>query len=442
MFAIAPSGKTGNVCFQNCFARTGALALLLSASAAGLFAACAGGGGGSRGGALEGVECQNGQITTWGEAPVFASQAAARDKAKEDACRKAVEKCIGEEVSSASGVADGQSLLNEIYTQSKGICRRDQIVDEQTYDLDTVKMLKVFVRFEVSPAEIQRSINTAKELVGNPKVMVLIREEYNLPNKRVEGFASRQSKSASLLRDFLAQRGYTVLDPGPVARAIANEAFFAENPGELTDEIKDRAADAGADILIVGRVEANPQDISALAGSDFKSFRATGAVSIQTLWGYGRLLGEYSESAPGAHVTALTAAQKSVEAFTTGRDRGRVSGLAAFVDRRLQEEWATITRNNQIKVTIQGLDQAEAGLFRDNLLESTAVKKVNEIEFSQDQIVWDVYYPGRAFALGDTLGFHSDNPAVFSVLKRNCKKIRVQNVRRGEMNLLFTGGGC
>ncbi|MBX7058695.1 MAG: hypothetical protein K1X75_11575 [Leptospirales bacterium] len=405
---------------------------------------CAGGGGSGGGPRGDDIECRSGQISVWGEAPIFTSIAASRDKAKEDACRKAVEKCIGEEIASATGVQDGQSIGNEIFTQARAICRNDQVLDENQYSLDTVKMLRVFVRFEVAPSDIRNSINTMRELIGNPKVMVMIREEYSLGSKVVQGFASTEGRASALIRDSLIQKGYTVLDSTSIARSISNEAAVADNPDLLSDALKDRAAAAGADVLIIGRIESTPQQISGLAGTDFRSYRAAGNIKVLTLWGYGRLMGEYSQSAPGAQVQASEAARMAVQNLTIGQGRSASSpgGFVDWLHRRLQDEWAQISRNNQIKMTIRGLDQREAGIFRDNLIESTAVKKVNEISFSGSEIVWDIYYAGRSFALADTLGFYADNPQMFSVLKLNCKRINVRNVSRGEIRLEFTGAGC
>ncbi len=424
------------------------LVLLILSIALGL-AQCqgAGGGGGGNGGQsanADGVECRSGQISVWGEAPIFTSIAASRDKAKEEACRTAVEKCIGEEIASATGVQDGQSIGNEIFTQARAICKNDQIIEEQQYNLDTIKMLRVFVRFQVAPSDIRNSINTMRELIGNPKVMVLIREEYTVGSKRVEGFASTEGRASALIRDSLIQKGYTVLDASAVVRSIANEAAVAANPELLSDAAKDRAADAGADVLIIGRIESTPQQISALSGTDFKSYRAAGTIKVLTLWGYGKVLGEYSQSAPGAQVQASEAARMAVQNLTIGQGRNASSpgGFVLWLHQRLQDEWAIISRNNQIKMTIRGLDQREAGLFRDNLIESTSVKKINEISFTGDQLVWDVYYPGRSFALADTLGFYADNPQMFSVLKQNCKRINVRRVTRGEIQLEFSGAGC
>ena len=402
---------------------------------------CGGGGGQSREGQISRGDCKSGKIATTGEAPIFASIAAARDKAKEDACRQAVEKCIGEEIASETGVADGQSIANEVFTKARGICRNDQVLDEEQYLLDTTKMLRISVRFDVKQVDIRDTIDTMRELAGNPKLMILIREEYNLPPKRVEGFASRNAKAASLLRDFFINKGYTVLDPGRVTRGL-NEADLAANPGDIPDALKDRAADAGADVLVIGRIEVLPQNISALRGSDFKSYRAEGNITMLALWGYGNVLGEFSESQPGAHVNQLSAARAAVENFTRGRDERKPAGLAKFAFKRLENEWASITRNNKIKLTIAGIDEKEAGVFRDNLQEATAVKRVNPISQDTGGVVWDVTYPGRSFALADTLGFYGDNPQMFSALRFNCKSMKVDSVKRGEINLRFVGGGC
>lgn len=402
---------------------------------------CGGGGSQSRGDEISRGDCKSGRIATTGEAPIFASISAARDKAKEDACRQAVEKCIGEEVASVTGVADGQSIANELFTQARAICKNDQILGEEQYLLDTTKMLKLNVRFDVKQVDIRDTINTMKELAGNPKLMILIREEYNLPPKRVEGFTSRNAKAASTLRDFFVSKGYTVLDSRSVARGL-NEADLAANPQSVPASLKDRAAQAGADVLIIGRIEVDPQNISALRGSDFKSFRAEGNVTMLALWGYGQILGEFSESQPGAHINALSAARAAVENYTRGRDERNPDGLARFAFRRLENEWGSITRNNKIKLSISGIDEKEAGVFRDNLQEATAVKRVNPISFDQGGVVWDVTYPGRSFALADTLGFYGDNPTMFSALRFNCKQMKVDSVKRGEINLRFVGGGC
>ncbi|MDH5655332.1 MAG: hypothetical protein OEZ34_05460 [Spirochaetia bacterium] len=397
-------------------------------------------GGSKKGGDFDVSLCKSGKITVWGESPVFTSKAASRDKAKEDACRIAVQKCIGEEISAISNVSDGQSIGNEIFAQAKGICRNDQIVEEKEYMLDTVKMLRVFVRFQVDPAALQNRIDTMQKLVGNPKVIILIREEYNLPRggKRVEGFTSRNGMVSASLREYLVSKGYTVVDPKDAARGL-NEAQVAGNADNIPDKIKDKAMKAGADVLIVGKIEANPQkiEVEAFKRSGLKSFKATGNLSILSLWGAGRVLGEYNQHNNGAQTTDLAAAQAAMKRYALGSDKSKPAGAASFIHRKLSTEWAEQTRNNVIQMKIRGLPVKDAGTFRDDLQERTNVRQINEISSSTNEVVWEVVYPGRSFALADSIAFYGNNPKMFFVVRDTGKNINVTEVKRGLIRVQF-----
>ncbi|MBU42558.1 MAG: hypothetical protein CMN76_05015 [Spirochaetaceae bacterium] len=381
--------------------------------------------------------CLRGEITVYGEAPIYTSTASALDKAKEDACRKAVEKCIGEEIAQSSGTGDGQSLGFEIFTKARGICRNDSLIEQETYNLDTIKMLRAFFRFEVSASDINNQINLMQKLAGNPRILVLIREEYNLAGqpRRVESFNSRNAQAASALRDALVQKGYNIVDVSRINTAGLNEALISSNPNDVPARLLDEAAKAEADVLVIGNIEANAQNIATL-GQHFKSYKATGNVAIVTLWGRGEVLGEFSKVENGAQTTDLAAARAAMERFAVGAEPNRrLSGLAQFVHSRLQSRWGSITRNNIILMKIQGLSFDEAGIFRDDLQIKTAVKGINEIRSSQNETVWEVTYPGRVFALRDTMAYYAQNPKIFQIVAK--KKLIVTEAKRGEISIRF-----
>lgn len=386
------------------------------------------------------AECLKGEITVYGEAPIFTSVSDAKNKAKEDACRKAVEKCIGNQVASYTQVSDGQSIANEIYSQAKGVCKNDRVLDEQQYMLDTIKMLKLFVKFQVDKAEIQNQINLMQKLVGNPKIMVLIREEYIMPGnaKKVYDFSSRDGVAASQIRNIMINKGYDVLDPSSIVKYITNPEVVANDPSKLTDNIKDLAVKAGADVLIIGEIESKPQTSPS---PQFKSYQATGTINILSLWGQGELIGTYSGQAIGGiGVTDIQAAQESVKRYAVGTEpdpEKKPGGFVKFAHQKLQDKWSELTRNNKIIMKITGLDPAKAGIFRDDLIERTSVKNINEISSSQNEIIWEVIYPGRVFALRDTLGFYGDDPRMFIIVKETGKKIKVLDVKRGEIKIAF-----
>ncbi|MBW7857599.1 MAG: hypothetical protein H3C43_04730 [Leptonema sp. (in: Bacteria)] len=385
------------------------------------------------------ADCLGGQITVYGEAPLFTSVSATRAKAKEDACRNAVEKCIGNTVASSSGVGDGQSLGTEIFSQAQGICKNDQIIDEKEYMLDTIKMMKLFVRFNVSQVDVRNSIDTMKKLVGNPKVMILIREEYNLAGsaKRVEGFTSRSGQAASQIQNVLLSKGYTIVDSRQVVSAGFNEELAASDPTKVPDILQDKAMAAGADVLVIGTIEANPQKSPA---PQFKSYQATGTLSILALWGRGSVLGSYREAMGGAHTTDQAAAQAAIIRFAVGTDKDPVKkpgGFAKYLHSTLSAKWSELTRNNVIVMRVRGLDQVGGGTFRDDLMERTAVKNVDEISADSNEMIWEVTYPGREFALRDTLAFYGDDPSKFLVVQKTGKKLIVDSVKRGEIVLHF-----
>lgn len=420
-----------------------------------VFGACGSrGGGGGGGGSGDGPsyeDCISGEITTWGEAPVFTSVDASRDKAKENACRKAIEKCIGEEVAKISGVSDGQSIANEVFSKSQGVCKNDQIVSEKPYKLDTIDMLKVFVRFKVTEADIKTAINTAQKLAGNPKVMVLIREDHVAKTgRKTFGFTDPRGKASAALRQVLISKGYEVV---PADRVVTNtignqEAAIAEDPNsdavkETFNTLKDRVAQAGVDVLIIGEIETEHQ--SAFDGKlgKFISYVAKGNVRVMTMWGKGKELMVYSKTGRGADLTHEAASQAAAFRYVTGytpdEKTSKITGnpklLARDVLSTLQNEWARVTKANQILMNITKMDAKAAGIFRDDLKERTAVKEVVEQSTQGDTHVWEVTYPGRSFALADTIAYYGDNPTMFVVVQKTCRKLKVKSVKRGEIDV-------
>ncbi len=416
-----------------------------------LLAACGGGGGSDRSSDKKKVdfegECQGGKIVIAGESPIFTGIDVARGKAKDDACRNAIYRCIGEQVASVGQVSDGQAVTQEIFSSAQGICKSEQILDEKQYKLDTVTMLKATFRFNVKKEDIQSRIDTAQKLVGNPKIMVLIREEITIAGqaKKVRAFAARDGIAGASLRDFLVRKGYTVIDSAKAGVAGGSEEMYAEDPSKLPDDVKNRAAEAGADVLIIGNLEVNPQKIQALKGTDFKSYTATGNISVMTLWGKGKILMEYNKPGNGAGTTHEKASDESLRRFAIGSEDDPIkkpAALAKDLHRRLADEWGHLTRNNVIVMKIKGLDNKTAGLFRDDLKERTGVKEVNPLKENENDAEWEVTFPGRSFALAETLNFYKDRPDVFVSMKELMKagkkgKFNVKSANRGEIVMEF-----
>lgn len=413
--------------------------------------------GDPRRGGLSTGGCKGGEIVVEGEAPVYGDMATSRSRAKEDACRIAVERCIGVQVAGYSAVQDAESVASEIYTQASAICSDDELLSESTYPLESIQMLKTRWKFRVSEVSLQSKIDTMLKIVGNPRIMILAREEYNIPGaQKVVGFASRNSVSAGILQDYLIQNGYTVVDPARANPGGLNESALIEQLSEQkfgeTDSIggafndfKDRAAASGADVLIIGKVTATKQNLRKLDRDAFDvglhSYQANGNFTIVALWGRGELMGQlFARPTGGAHTTDQGAASEAIRRFTIGSDRDpfkRPANIARDLKFRLSEKWSELSRNNKIYMIVSGLDQRHMAIFREDLTERTAARKVDEIEFSGNRARWEVTYPGRSFALADKLSFYANDPRMFVVVGRSGKQIHVDQVRRGEIHVSF-----
>ena len=88
-------------------------------------------------------------------------------------------------------------------------------------------------------------------------------------------------------------------------------------------------------------------------------------------------------------------------------------------------------------MVVRGIDQKDLGTLRDDLIERTAVKKVDEISVTGKEAVWEVTYPGRSFALADTISFYGNDPRMFVVVKDTGLSMKVDSVRRGELTVRF-----
>jgi len=387
-------------------------------------------------------DCLDGKITVYGEAPIFTSMDVAEGKAKEDECRTAVEKCIGVQVAASSGSSNGQSIGNEIYSKANGMCRAGRILDKKQYTLDTIQMLRLSMRYEISTVELRGQIDQMQKLVGNPKVMILIREAYNIAGqgKVVEPFSSRNAIAGAALRDFLSRKDYTVIDSSALPLAGVNQDAAASNPDALPENIKELAVKAGADVLIIGSLEANPQASMNLGdGMKMKSYKATGNITLMTLWGKGKVLGEFNNPVGGAQMTDLSAAQMAVKRFAVGSNPDPVKnpgGIAAEIHKRLSDQWSEITRNNVIQVHMTGLDQKLLGQFQDDLKGKTGVKDINRMNETDNSAEWEVTYPGRSIALADTISWSRENPKIFQCIKAG-KKPTVVEVTRGDIKIKF-----
>ncbi|OQX17818.1 MAG: hypothetical protein BWK76_09440 [Desulfobulbaceae bacterium A2] len=196
--------------------------------------------------------------------------AAARDKAIDDALRKAVEQAVGTLVSSDTLTERYRLVHDKVLTRATGYVQRYEIVAERPEP----QLLRVTIRAEVSRANLTndlQALGLLHTLVEKPKVMVIIDEKvggmYGTTAYEVVGQAE------ITLNEQLLAAGFNVVDPQTVRTNISRDQALRMLEGD------DRAAAAaglkyGAQVVITGKAFAKNAG-GKMYNSNLQSLQAT-----------------------------------------------------------------------------------------------------------------------------------------------------------------------
>lgn len=205
-----------------------------------------------------------GVVEAVGEAQIKnGDEVSAKEAATMDGLKKCMEKVVGIYIESNFSalqkevVNDDKSkfysdVSDQLVKKSKGFIKTYDVVDEAVQG----DVMKVKVRAEVYESKIQAEAEALAELrlkAGNPKLMVIIQDVYVDEDGNVE--VAKEDLVGSFIEKEMLARGFE-LRGKLKARKVADkspEAYDAwvENAGGAAR----LARNAGADILITGRVE-------------------------------------------------------------------------------------------------------------------------------------------------------------------------------------------
>ncbi len=368
-------------------------------------------------------------MTSLGEAPIYQKDLAlARNKALKDAKLNAVRKLIGEQITSKSTVADGQSLGSRLYGKTDAFVKKYDILNEELWKLDTQDMVRLTVRCEVEMSRLSTAVDELLDEVGNPRIAVLI--QANLGGKSIP-FGSSTNLAEAELMERLRSKGNKIVDSSQLSSALKR------NPGlsklDLTgveegSPLLTLAAESGADVLILGKVETKDQPPVVLPGgkkTDFLSAAATGPYRIIQLWGDGKIFGSGSLEGRGADITQDVAREQGMKDWAK-----LVSDKAG---KQIKEEWFRLTEQNTIIFKFKGLALEDAINFKNDLIEYTGVKQVNDRKTDASGSEWELTYPGKESMFAEELMYKKDSS--FRFLGK--KVLNITGSKRGVIEANF-----
>ena len=210
-----------------------------------------------------GAFAQSKEIKAKGYGTIYDNnKAAARDKAIEDAQRKAVEQAMGTMISSESVTKNFQLVSDRILSLSSGYIEKYRVISEKEVDGE----VEVEIAAIVGMSKLNDSVQAIKNLIrrmDRPKIMVLIaeqsiREEGQQLSEKRGGNAVLSSTSLgvveNVLIEFFRAKGFDFVD----RQALAGQIEIADPLTLVNDKerIKKIANLTDAQVAIFGQAQA------------------------------------------------------------------------------------------------------------------------------------------------------------------------------------------
>jgi hypothetical protein len=244
-----------------------------------------------------------------GVATIGSDPAAARDKAIEDAMRRAVEQAVGTIVESETTVQNYELLSDKIYSQSSGYVKSYKILSERAEG----NLLRVQISADVDSGNLNNdlsAIGLLQRRMKYPRVMVMIAEENVMQSDYWEVYSLSNSQSEATFITRLKAKGFNVVNPSELRQKGNSGDAMAAWEGN-SDAAGRMGSRLGAEVVIVGQAISN-RAANNIAGSDLLSMSTSLTVRAVKA-GTGEIIAQGSGQGTAAHINEVAALQKSMQ---------------------------------------------------------------------------------------------------------------------------------
>ncbi len=254
------------------------------------------------------------KVRATGQAVIYQNDlAAARDKALDDARRKAVEQAVGAVISSSTVTENFELLEDKIFSQAAGYVRSYVVVDESR---DGDGIYSVTIDCEVSAGKIDSDLAAIQNLLAQkqmPRVLVMVSEQ-NI-GQAEGGWWSKSGAAISLdvvdntIFKTWSAKGVKFVDRQVIEGKIRAGAAASGDIGN--DIAKEFGSLSGADIVIVGRAVAT--DIgNTYPGSKLRTLQANTSIRAINV-NNAEMLAAVTMTKSASHLNAVTGGTKALE---------------------------------------------------------------------------------------------------------------------------------
>ncbi len=341
------------------------------------------------------------KVVVKGEGVIFqGDKATAKEKAKDQALRLAVEQVVGIYIKSSTLVQNYVTVDDKILSQSKGYVKNYKILSEKV-DGDVVV---VEIEATVAAAKVKGDLDAIQAALSRknyPRMMLMIAEQ----NVGQPGFSQwwgttsqvvQMSQVENTLIDELGQLGFTFVDPqvlsGKIQMKDAYRVTSANSP--ISTEAAREIADlTDAQVVLVGTAVANNMG-APIQGSNMSSGQAN--INVRAInTDNGQILLSSSTHGAFMHIDPTTAGLKAL--------KKAAQALAKEITNKLVDKW--LSSSAMVTLEISGLaNYRMLDDFKQVLSHQVGgVQGVYERKMRGDKAQIDLYYSGDTSLLAKEL---------------------------------------
>ncbi len=223
------------------------------------------------------------EVEAIGQAVIFSGdKVAARDKAIDDALRKAVEQAVGTIVSSETVTKNYQLLSDKIYSQAKGYVKGYKVVTEAERD---GSVFEVKIKATVGTDNLRNDVDGIVSLLnakGMPRVLVMVAEQQvgqASPNYwwGDQSFKTSMDATENAIIDAWQVKGVRFVDRQTLAGKLSAGLTSSAAPDDRV--VKELAGKVGAEVVVRG--DAVAADQGPVMGTQMRSIQVS--VSLRAI---------------------------------------------------------------------------------------------------------------------------------------------------------------
>lgn len=332
-------------------------------------------------------------ITAEGVAAITGNVTIAREKAIDDALRRAVEQAVGTMISSDTMTNNFQVVHDKILAQTSGYVKNYQIIKEERVGQE----FRVTIMADVGRENLQRTLEALgllHELKEKPKVMVIIEEQVGGLFGTTEWRNVGQAESTIMER--LLAAGFNVVDPGTVRANIPRDKALRLLEGDPKAAVA-AGLQYGAQVVITGRAFSKNAG-GKLLGTNMQSIQATLQARVVRA-DDGRVISSRSEQGTKAHIDEMQGGALAIKEAS--------EKLSDTLMNDILNSWKkeVYGRSQEITLVISGLVSYRHLSAVKKFLESDlqGVKAVHQRSFTQGTAELLLDYGGKTSFVADEL---------------------------------------